>query len=122
MLYNPMSGPYARSVPKEKARLLTGVFMLAQSSVPHAIRLNEPLRDVPCKGSFNRIISRWRRRLAFEQQRLGVFKQFLDAHEETYGLAAVDDAVVVGQREIHHRAYHDLTFDHDGPFFNLMHA
>ena len=37
-------------------------------------------------------------RSAFEQQRARIFDQLLDPHEELHGLAAVDDAVVVGER------------------------
>ncbi len=41
--------------------------------------------------------------LDFEDQARGVFDAFLDAHEECDRLAAVDDAVIVGERDIHHR-------------------
>ena len=40
---------------------------------------------------------------------LRILDAFLDAHQEAHRLAAVDDPVVVGQREIHHRPDHDLA-------------
>ena len=40
-----------------------------------------------------------------------ILQRFLDAHEEGHRLLAVDDAVIVGEREIHHRADFDLAAD-----------
>ena len=44
-----------------------------------------------------------------EQQRSGILDQLLDADQELDGFAAVDEAVVVGERQVHHRADHDLA-------------
>src|SRR5262245_58192322 len=43
-----------------------------------------------------------------KEQLLGVFEPVLDRDQEGHGLAPVDDAVVVGQRDVHHRADLDL--------------
>src|SRR3712207_7287476 len=42
--------------------------------------------------------------------------------EEGHGLAAVDDAVVVGQGEIHHRPHRHLALVHDRPVLDAVHA
>jgi len=47
--------------------------------------------------------------LPFQQQGLGVFDQLLDADEEADGLAAVHNAVVVGEGDVHHRADDNLA-------------
>ena len=60
--------------------------------------------------------------LALQQQRLRVLDQFLDAHQELHRLAAIDDAVVVGEREVHHRADHDLAVERDRALLDLVHA
>ena len=44
----------------------------------------------------------------------GVLDHLLDLDEESDGLAAVEDAVVVGQGEVHHGADLDLAVDGDG--------
>src|ERR1051326_7845490 len=50
----------------------------------------------------------------FEQQSSRIFDQLFDADEELDRFRAVDDAVVVGQRHVHHRADLDLAVDGDG--------
>ena len=47
--------------------------------------------------------------LQFQQQPRGLLDAVFHADEEGGGFLAVDDAVVVAQREIHHRADDDLT-------------
>ena len=51
-----------------------------------------------------------------------VLDRFLDAHEEGDRLAAVDDAVVVAQREIHHRPGDDLAVPDHRPLLDPVHA
>ena len=51
-----------------------------------------------------------------------IFDRFLDPDEEGHRFLAVDDPVVIGQRQIHHRPDLDLAGDRDRPFLNLVHA
>ena len=44
-----------------------------------------------------------------DEQGAGVFHQFLDADEEPDGLGAIHDAVVVRERDVHHRPQHHLA-------------
>ena len=55
-------------------------------------------------------------------RRAGFSKRVLDVHQEGHGLLAVDDAVVVGQREIHHRPRHDLAVADHGALLDAVHA
>ena len=55
-------------------------------------------------------------------RRSGVLDAFLDPHQEAHRLAAVDDAVVVGQREVHHRPDRDLALHHHRALLDLVHA
>ncbi len=48
-----------------------------------------------------------------EQQPRRVFKRLFDADEEGHRLLAIDDAMIVRQGEIHHRADFDLAADRD---------
>src|SRR5262245_4723414 len=66
--------------------------------------------------------SRTRRLLHFQQQSFGVLDALLDAHQEADRLAAVDQAVVVGQRQVHHRTDDDLVLDDDGALLDGVHA
>src|SRR5687767_13517067 len=59
--------------------------------------------------------------LAFKQERLGVFYELFDADQEADGFGAVYDAVVVGERKVHHGAYHDLAFYDHGAVLDLVH-
>ena len=61
------------------------------------------------------------RRLHLEQHALRVLEAFLDAHQELHRFAAVDQAVIVAQGEVHHGADHDLIVHDDGPFLNAVH-
>src|SRR3546814_6654264 len=42
--------------------------------------------------------------------------------KEGHRLAAVDQAMIVGKRKIHHRADHDLSVAHDRPVLDAVHA
>ena len=48
-------------------------------------------------------------RSKIQQEARGILDAFLYSHQERYGLPAVDDAVVVGKRQIHHGPDHDLA-------------
>src|SRR5882762_2102958 len=61
-------------------------------------------------------------RLHVEENPLRILDAFLDAHEESHRLAAVDDTVVVAEGGIHHRADLDLVADDDRALLDLMHA
>src|SRR5579862_8268780 len=43
----------------------------------------------------------------------GVLDQLLDPDQEEHGLLAVDEAMIVRERDVHHRADHDLTVERD---------
>jgi hypothetical protein len=51
-----------------------------------------------------------------------VLNHLLDADEEGDGFAAVEDAVVVGQGEVHHGADLDLAVDGDGLVLDSVQA
>src|SRR5258708_28908446 len=57
-----------------------------------------------------------------EKQPLGIFQIFLHAHEKRNRFAAVDKAMIVGKRQIHHRPDLDLAVDRNGPLLYLVHA
>ena len=78
-------------------------------------------READFKGWVAARLSR-RKRLKVEDEALGVLDGFLDAHEEGHGLFAVDQPVVVGEREIHHRPRHDLAVAHHGALLGTVHA
>ena len=57
-----------------------------------------------------------------DRHRAGIFHQLLHAHEEQHGLLAVDDAVVVRQRDVHHRPDLDLAVHRDRAILGLVQA
>src|SRR3954470_3227567 len=61
-------------------------------------------------------------RSEIEHQARRIFQALLDADKEGHGFLAVDDAVIVGQRQIHHRADLDLAADDHRPLLDLVHA
>ncbi len=61
----------------------------------------------PCISQKERPASAGLLKSDLQHQPLGVFQGFFDAHQEGDSLFAVDDAVIVGQRHIHHRADDD---------------
>src|SRR6185437_10841127 len=60
--------------------------------------------------------------LHVEQDALRILDAFLDTHEKGDRLAPVDDAVIVAQREIHHRPDLDFVADDDRTLVDLVHA
>src|SRR5438045_2540827 len=60
--------------------------------------------------------------LQIQHQPSRVFQNVFHLDQERHRLAAVDDTVIVGQREIHHRPYLDLAGNHHRPLLNLVHA
>src|SRR5689334_548959 len=59
---------------------------------------------------------------SLQQQCRRIFNQFLDPYQELNRLAAIDDAVVVAEGEVHHRPNHDLAVDGDWALLNFVHA
>ena len=57
-----------------------------------------------------------------QQQARRVLQSVLDRNEELYGLAPVDNPVIVGQRHEHHRASLDLAIHDHWPLLDRMHA
>src|SRR4051812_24780821 len=51
-----------------------------------------------------------------------IFQNFLHPHQERHRLAAIDDAVVVAEREIHHRSDLHLPGDCHGTLLDLVHS
>ena len=49
-----------------------------------------------------------------EEHLLRRLDQFLDPHQEADGFRAVDDAVIVAEGDVHHRADLDLVVYRDG--------
>src|SRR5262245_5811569 len=60
--------------------------------------------------------------LKIHYETLGVLERFLDVNEEGDGLASVNQAVVVGEREIHHRSRYDRAVTHDRALLDPVHA
>src|SRR5262245_39224564 len=57
----------------------------------------------------------------FEQNPRRILEQPLDVPEKSDRFAAVDDAVVVSQRHVHHRPNDNLSFSDNGSFLNRVH-
>ena len=57
-----------------------------------------------------------------EQYPGGLLDAFLDPHQESHCFAAVDNAVVVGEGDVHHRPDLDLVADGDRAPRDLVHA
>src|SRR5262245_63381004 len=57
----------------------------------------------------------------FEQNPRRILEQPLDVPEKGNRFAAVDDAVVVSQRHIHHRTNDNFPFPDNGSFLNRVH-
>ena len=49
--------------------------------------------------------------LKVDQQARGVLDRFLDADEESHRFPAVDQAMIVAERQVHHRTRDDLALD-----------
>src|SRR5258708_3594738 len=59
---------------------------------------------------------------ALEKQLCRLLEVFLDLHQKLHGLAAVDDAVIVAEGDVHHRPEHNLTVYADRPILDLVQA
>ena len=57
-----------------------------------------------------------------QQQPLRILQALLDAHQEGHRVLAVDDAVVVAERQVHHRPDHDLAVAHHRALLDAVHA
>src|SRR5882757_7480300 len=60
--------------------------------------------------------------LQIQYQPRRILQAFLDADQERHRFLAVDDAVIIGQCQIHHRADLDLAGDRDRAVLYLVHA
>src|SRR5207247_3809414 len=60
--------------------------------------------------------------LTFEQEVPWILDVLLDPDEELHRLTPVDNAVVVAERHIHHRADGDLTVERHGAILDLVEA
>lgn len=60
--------------------------------------------------------------LSLQQQPLRVFHQFFHPHQERHRLAPVDNAMIVGQGDVHHWANDNLPVERHRTFLNLVHA
>ena len=69
-----------------------------------------------------KIYSPWENSLQINQQAGGVFDRFLDRLQCSHRLAAVDQAVVIAERQIHHRADDDLAVADDRAVFDAVQA
>src|SRR5687768_18586850 len=57
-----------------------------------------------------------------KQHAMRVFQLVLDVDQEQHRVLAIDDAVVVGQRDVHHRRSDDLAVFNDGTLLDGVHA
>src|SRR5581483_12320683 len=57
-----------------------------------------------------------------QQEAPRVLQVLLDPHQEGYGVTAIDDAVVVAERQVHDRPRHDLAVAHDRLLLDAVHA
>src|SRR5262245_46764762 len=62
------------------------------------------------------------RQLQLQDEPLRIFQALLDAYKEGHGVLAIDDAVVIAQRQVHHRPHHDLPIAHHRPILDAVHA
>src|SRR5690606_17361426 len=68
------------------------------------------------------VLRAWAWRSDAEHEAGGIFDGLLHLHEEGDGFLAVDEAVIVTERQIHHRADDDLTGDGDGALVDRVQA
>src|SRR5688572_28607669 len=57
-----------------------------------------------------------------EQQTCRVLETILDGDEELHRFPAIDDAVIVRDRDIHHGSYDHFAIDHHRALLGGMHA
>ena len=60
--------------------------------------------------------------LQIHQQPARILQRLFHTHQERHAAFAVDDAVVVAEGEVHHRADDDLAGDDDRAVLDLEHA
>ncbi|KAF1856457.1 hypothetical protein Lal_00048580, partial [Lupinus albus] len=60
--------------------------------------------------------------LDVQQQTSRVFQQVLDGHQEADGFLAIDQTVIVGQSQVHHRADDHLAVYRHGTLDDVVHA
>ena len=58
--------------------------------------------------------------LDFQEQSTRVFDDLFDGFEESDGFAAVNDPMVVGQCDVHHRTNDDLAIDRNRSFLDRV--
>ena len=60
--------------------------------------------------------------LNFQQQAGRILKRILDRDQEGNRVGAIDDSMVVRQRQVHHGAYDNISIERHGPVLYLMHS
>ena len=53
---------------------------------------------------------------------LRIFEAFFDTDKEGHGFFAIDDAVIIRKRQIHHRTNNNLATNNHRAFLNFMHT
>lgn len=87
--------------------------------IPNRAPEAEPL-DSPW-GSASRRIRLSRMPSHLEENPLWILDALLDPHEERHGLAPVDDAMIVGERDVHHGTQDDLAIDAHRALLDRVH-
>jgi hypothetical protein len=59
---------------------------------------------------------------AFQEHIERLLQQLFDFHEELYGIAAIDEAMVIRQRHVHHWPTTDALANANRPALNRVHA
>ena len=60
--------------------------------------------------------------LQIQQHAGGVFQQFLDGHQERDCTFSINDAVIIGQGEVHNRLHDNFTVYNHGALLYLVHT
>ena len=60
--------------------------------------------------------------LYVKEQTFGMLDEGFDSSEEAHSPASVDQTMVVGQRDIHHRSDAHFSIDGNGSFLDRVHA
>ena len=50
-------------------------------------------------------------KLDFKEKARRIFDDFFDGFQERNGFATIDDPVIIGQSEVHHRAYDNFAIE-----------
>ena len=67
-------------------------------------------------------VKRKLRGLEIKHKTRWIFQRFFNANKECYSFLAIYDAVVIRQRQIHHRPNLDFPTNRHWPLLDLMHA